>query len=155
MNENMKEKIKNLIKLTFDDSRKVSGEANRELCKICNDIIKKYYDIAKKYDRLYHEDVWEYYDPYCDNKIHTFDGYGYGETSDTLEFLYTDVDNCDNSFYMPIVWLDDDFLNTYEEYCKRLYIISLNDQIKRYEMNIKKYTELKNKTLEKLKNVTV
>jgi hypothetical protein len=151
----MKKEIKDLIKLTFDDSRKVSGEANHELCKICNNIIKKYYDIAKKYDRLYHEDVWEYYDPYCDNIIHTFDGYGCGENKDTLVFLFTDADDFYNSFCMPIVWLDDDFLNTYEEYCKKLYIISLNDLLKRYEINIKKYTELKNKTLEKLKNVTV
>lgn len=153
MNENMKEKIKNLIKLTFDDSRKVSSEANRELCKICNDIIKKYYDISKKYHRTYHEDVWEYYDPYCDNKIHTFDGYGCGETKDTLEFLYTDVDGYDNSFYMPIVWFDDDYLNIYENHCKQFYIESLHSELERYEMNIKKYTELKNKTLEKLKNI--
>lgn len=152
----MKKEIENLIGLTFDDSRKVSGEATRELCKICNNIIKKYYDISKKYYRTYHEDVWEYYDPYCnEHKIYAFDGYGCGENKDTLEFLYTDVDGCDNSFYMPIVWFDDDYLNIYENQCKQFYIESLYSELKRYEMNIKKYTELKNKTLEKLKNVTV
>jgi hypothetical protein len=151
----MKEKIKNLIKLTFDDSRKVSGEATHELCKICNNIIKKYYDISKKYNGTYHEDVWEYYDPYCnEHRIYAFDGYGCGENKDTLEFLYTDVDGCDNLFYMPIVWFDDEYLNIYENHCKEFYIESLHDELKKYEMNIKKYTELKNKTLEKLKNVS-
>ena len=152
----MKEEILKLIEDTKNDSRKVSGEATRELCKICNNIIKKYYDISKKYNGIYHEDVWEYYDPYCnEHKIYAFDGYGCGENKDTLEFLYTDVDGCDNSFYMPIVWFDDDYLNIYENQCKQFYIELLYSELKRYEMNIKKYTDLKNKTLEKLKNVTV
>ena len=43
----MKEEILKLIEDTKNDSRKVSGEANRKLCKICNDIIKKYYECFK------------------------------------------------------------------------------------------------------------
>ena len=95
----MKKEILKLIEDTKNDSRKVSGEATRKLCKICNNIIKKYYDISKKYNRTYHEDVWEYYDPYCyEHTIYDFVGYGCGENKDTLEFLYTDVDGYDNSF---------------------------------------------------------
>lgn len=153
----MKKEIENLISLTFDDSKKVSGEATRELCKICNNIIKKYYDIAKKYNRTYHDDHWEYYDPYCDeHRIHSLAYYEPDKNNADeyiLEFLFSDVDDYDNSFYFPTIWLDDNYFNTYENLCKDLYIDSLHDELKRYEMNIKKYTELKNKTLEKLKNI--
>lgn len=116
-NQNLKQKVLQMVGDFKSDSKKKSAKAEKELIKICEPVIQRFYNIASKFGSP-HKDFDFPFD-YMDSRggIDSFVDF----EDLTLTFQYTDC--CRGEHYtefpkMPLSWLDDNAEEEYFRFCK-------------------------------------
>ena len=131
-----------ILKLVGDiksDSKSISKNAEKELIKICEPIIKKYYNIAREYGNT---EVCGWEEDYVSSRgeLTEFIGYENG----VLTFYYED--GCRGNHYecevkMPLAWLDDSHIKEYRKFCKAKNLVLLEEAIKKAQLEFDKLKE--------------
>lgn len=150
----LKQRVLQLVGDFKSDSKSKSAKAEKELIKICEPIIKRFYNIASQFGR---PKDFGFPGDYIASRggIDSFDDFN----DLKLEFYYTDV--CRGELYdaypkMPLHWLDDNAELNYFNYCKgkALHKVGMEieklkeDYPKRLEALEKEYKEIENRKLE-------
>jgi len=144
----LKQKVLQLVDDFKSDSKSKSAKAEKELIKICEPIIKRFYNIASKFDISTEHFDFPY--DYCASRgsIDSFVGF----EDMKLEFYYTD--GCRGELYeaypeMPLNWLDEGSEEEFFKICKDYTLREKSLEIERLKKNyVAKYNSLKNKCKE-------
>lgn len=141
----LKQKVLQLVGECKSDSKSKSAKAEKELIKICEPIIQRFYNIASKFGTP-NEDFDFPYDYIASRGgIESFVGF----EDMKLEFYYTD--GCMGELYeaypeMPLNWLDEDSEEEFFKFCKGYALRKNSLEIEKLKKDyIKKYESLKSK----------
>lgn len=117
MNNNLKQRVLQLIGDFKSDSKSKSKQAEKELIDICEPIIKKFYDISRTFGSTIKNFGFPHDYMSSRGNIDSFVEFN----NEKLVFYYTD--GCMGNFYeeyleMPLHWLDEGAEEDYFNYCK-------------------------------------
>jgi len=135
---------KEILQLISDfesDSKTKSLCAEKSLIKICEPIIKKYYDITMEYNQLVYNVFNElssdiFSEEYSSDRGDLVKFLRYNKEDNSLEFLYKDgclgeVWECTVS--MPVDWFDENYKQTFRKQYKDSIIKKLNTVLEQHE----------------------
>jgi hypothetical protein len=141
----LKQKVLQLVDDFKSDSKSKSSKAEKELIKICEPIIKRFYNIASKFGKPNEHFGFPYDYRASRGGIDSF----VGVENMKLEFYYTD--GCMGELYeaypeMPLNWLDEGSEEEFFKFCKRYTLRVKSLEIEKLKKDyIIKYNSLKNK----------
>ena len=141
----LKQKVLQLVGDFKSNSKSKSTKAEKELIKICEPIIQRFYNIASKFDMPNEHFGFPYDYRASRGSIDSFVGF----ENMKLEFYYTD--GCMGELYeaypeMPLDWLDEGSEEEFFKFCKGYALRVKALEIKKLKKDyIIKYNSLKSK----------
>ena len=151
----LKQRVLQLVGDFKSDSKSKSAKAEKELIKICEPIIKRFYNIASQFGNPNEDFNFPYDYRASRGGIDSFVDFH----DMKFEFYYTDGclgDHYEEYLEMPLHWLDEKAELNYFNYCKgkALHKVGMEieklkeDYPKRLETLEKEYKEIENRKLE-------